>query len=214
MPMPYTADQQRSSDLASETAVVEKGLPDPSGNLLLVAVGADPYLRKLLAVTQAGLIAGRDLPLRSERNGQPRRPRPVNGRCRMIANVNLKKQRPTFLFDGDCSFCSLCAEYIERRIPTLATVVPWQFADLEALELTVAECESAVQWVGADGVRAAGPDAIALLLRDAGRLWRVPGFMLRLPPARATAWPAYQWIAEHRHLMPGGTAACAVPSRG
>jgi predicted DCC family thiol-disulfide oxidoreductase YuxK len=117
---------------------------------------------------------------------------------------------PTFVFDGDCSFCTLCADFIERRIPTTAKVIPWQFADLAELGLTVEQCEAAVQWVGADGATAAGPDAIAHLLKDAGRFWSLPGAALALRPVRAAAWPAYQWVADHRHLMPGGTAACAV----
>jgi predicted DCC family thiol-disulfide oxidoreductase YuxK len=117
----------------------------------------------------------------------------------------------TFVYDGDCSFCSACARFVERRIPTRATVVPWQFADLAGLGLTRAQVEEAVQWVDDDGTVAAGPDAVALLLRDAGRLWEVPGRALQLGPVRLAAWPAYRWIANHRHLMPGGTAACALP---
>ena len=54
-------------------------------------------------------------------------------------------------------------------------------------------------------------DAIALLLRDAGRLWEVPGRALQLKPVGLLAWPAYRWIAGHRHLLPGGTAACSLP---
>ena len=119
--------------------------------------------------------------------------------------------RPTFVYDGDCSFCTSCARFIERRIPTRARVVPWQFTDLAALGLTVEQAEAAVQWVGADGVTAAGPDAIALLLRDAGRIWSLPGAVLGTRPVGLVAWPAYRWVAEHRHLMPGGTAACAIP---
>ncbi|MFC7527117.1 thiol-disulfide oxidoreductase DCC family protein [Actinoplanes sp. GCM10030250] len=124
---------------------------------------------------------------------------------------NVTNTQPTFVYDGDCSFCTSCAQFIERRIPTRATVIPWQFADLGALGLTVEQCEAAVQWVGLDGTTAAGPDAIALLLRDAGRFWSLAGGTLGLSPVRAAAWPAYQWVADHRHLMPGGTAACAVP---
>ena len=52
-------------------------------------------------------------------------------------NVRVTTPKPTFVYDGDCSFCTLCAQYIERRIPTRATVLPWQFADLPALGLTV-----------------------------------------------------------------------------
>lgn len=118
---------------------------------------------------------------------------------------------PTFVYDGDCSFCTSCAQFVERRIPTHARVIPWQFADLGSLGLTQQQCEAAVQWVAADGTTAAGPDAIALLLRDAGRLWQFAGGALATSPARLVAWPAYRWIADHRHMLPGGTAACSLP---
>ena len=119
--------------------------------------------------------------------------------------------RPTFVYDGDCAFCTTCAEFVGRRIPTRARVLPWQFSDLDALGLTVAECDAAVQWIGTDGTRAAGPDAIARLLGDSRPVWRVLGGLLRLPPVRALAWPAYRWVARNRHRMPGGTAACSLP---
>ncbi|MEN3612049.1 DUF393 domain-containing protein [Plantactinospora sp. ZYX-F-223] len=119
--------------------------------------------------------------------------------------------QPTFVYDGDCAFCTTCAEFIGRRIPTGARVVPWQFADLDALGLTAAECEEAVWWVGTDGVRAAGPDAIALLLGASRPGWRLLGAGLRLPPVRLLAWPAYRWVARNRHRLPGGTAACSLP---
>ena len=117
----------------------------------------------------------------------------------------------TFVYDGDCSFCTSCARFIEARIPSRATVVPWQFADLPALGLTQEQAEEAVQWVGADGRVASGPDAIALLLNDAGRFWQVPGRALQTTAVRAAAWPAYRWVSGHRHLLPGGTAACSLP---
>jgi predicted DCC family thiol-disulfide oxidoreductase YuxK len=119
--------------------------------------------------------------------------------------------RPTFVYDGDCSFCTSCATFIERRIPSRAVVVPWQFADLDALGLSLDQVEEAVQWVAPDGAVTAGPDAIAALLRDAGRAWEIPGRALGLGPVRFAAWPAYRWVASHRHLLPGGTAACSLP---
>jgi predicted DCC family thiol-disulfide oxidoreductase YuxK len=123
-----------------------------------------------------------------------------------------KQLNPVFVYDGDCSFCTSCAHFIERWIPTRAAIVPWQFADLSALGLTQQECETAVQWVDPGiGVTAAGPDGIAAMLRDAGKGWWLIGTVLRLKPVRAVAWPAYRWIAGHRHLLPGGTAACSLP---
>jgi predicted DCC family thiol-disulfide oxidoreductase YuxK len=120
--------------------------------------------------------------------------------------------RPVFVYDGDCAFCTSCARFIERRIPTGAVVVPWQFADLDGLGLTPERCADAVQWVGADRRIAAGPDAIALLLRHGRRFWPAIGRLMQLPPVRALAWPAYRWVARNRHRLPGGTAACAVPA--
>ena len=116
----------------------------------------------------------------------------------------------TFVYDGDCAFCSTCARFIERRIPTSAAVVAWQRTDLDALGLSVDDAETAVQWVSADR-RAAGPDAIAALLVDAGSFWRPAGRVLRLPPVRALAWPVYRWVARNRHRLPGGTATCSLP---
>ena len=120
-------------------------------------------------------------------------------------------EKPTFVYDGDCSFCTTCAQFIERRVPSHATVVPWQFAGLDRLGLSLAQVEEAVQWVATDGTVSSGPDAIALLLRDAGRGWQVPGTALQIGPVRLAAWPAYRWVAKHRHLLPGGTAACSLP---
>ncbi|TDB84756.1 DUF393 domain-containing protein [Micromonospora fluostatini] len=117
----------------------------------------------------------------------------------------------TFVYDGDCAFCTRCAQFAERRIPTRARLLPWQFADLDTLGLAEADCDSAVQWVGADGSRAAGPDAIARLLGDSTPFWRVAGAGLRFPPVRLVAWPVYRWVARNRHRMPGGTAACSLP---
>lgn len=124
--------------------------------------------------------------------------------------------RPTFVFDGDCAFCSSCARFIENRIKPTADVVAWQFADLDALGLTEDQAGAAVQYVRAGRAPTAGPAAIADLLKTApgvaGRLlWRPAGALLGLRPVTALAWPVYRLIARNRHRMPGGTAACALP---
>ncbi len=120
-------------------------------------------------------------------------------------------RKPTFVFDGDCAFCSSSARFIERRIPTSADVVPWQRTDLAALGLTAQECEEAVQWVAADGTVDAGPRGIARLLIDAGSFWRPLGWVLIAPPLSWLAPPVYRLISRNRDRLPGGTAACALP---
>nr|WP_212840574.1 DUF393 domain-containing protein [Catellatospora sp. IY07-71] len=119
----------------------------------------------------------------------------------------------TFVYDGDCAFCTACARFIERRVPTAARIVPWQRADLAALGLTRAQCREAVQFVTPGRPVLAGPDAIAALLRTSHAGWRPIGGALARPGLGALAWPVYRWIARHRHQLPGGTAACAVPPR-
>jgi predicted DCC family thiol-disulfide oxidoreductase YuxK len=124
--------------------------------------------------------------------------------------------RAIFVYDGDCAFCSACARFVMRRVSTTAWIEAWQFIDLESVGLTAEECDQAVQWVsyGADGRRtaAAGPAAIAKLLRSSNRFWRGLGRVLERRPVLAAAWPVYRWVARHRDRMPGGTAECALPA--
>lgn len=120
---------------------------------------------------------------------------------------------PTFVFDGDCAFCSMCARFIERRVPTSAEVVSWQWTDLAALGVSRAAAVDAVQWVTPGGPVLAGPAAIAALLRSSNAFWKPLGWLLGLKPVTALAWPVYRWVARNRHRLPGGTAACAVPPR-
>jgi predicted DCC family thiol-disulfide oxidoreductase YuxK len=117
----------------------------------------------------------------------------------------------TFVYDGDCAFCTSSARFAQRWVPTRAVIVPWQWADLAGLGLTRADCEEAVQWVVPGAPPLAGPDAIAALLGTSHRAWRLVGWLLQLRPVRALAWPGYRWVARNRHRLPGGTAACARP---
>jgi predicted DCC family thiol-disulfide oxidoreductase YuxK len=117
-----------------------------------------------------------------------------------------------FVFDGDCAFCSACAAFIQRRIPTPAAVVPWQRTDLARWGLTAGECQQAVQWTDS-GTSVAGPVAIAALLRSSRGFWRPLGWLLSRRSVLVLAWPVYRWVARHRDQMPGGTAACALPMR-
>ena len=118
---------------------------------------------------------------------------------------------PTFLYDGDCAFCSSCARFLQRRVPTPAAIEAWQLSDLARLGVTAEQCDAAVQWIAGTEV-GAGPVAIAALLRSSTRAWRWVGSVLGTRPALAVAWPAYRWVARNRHRMPGGTAACALPA--
>jgi predicted DCC family thiol-disulfide oxidoreductase YuxK len=131
-----------------------------------------------------------------------------------LASEQLPADRPVFLYDGDCAFCSSCARFIERHIPTEASVTPCQFADLDALGVSQDDAEAAVQWIEPPLDRpahVAGPAAITRLLVDAGSYWRTLGWLLDRRPVRWIAGPTYRLIARNRHRLPGGTAACRLP---
>ncbi|MEU6861506.1 DUF393 domain-containing protein [Glycomyces sp. NPDC046736] len=116
----------------------------------------------------------------------------------------------TFVYDGDCAFCTKAAEFLEKHVRVTAKVVPWQWADLDALGVTQAQAEKAVLWIEDDHLRA-GPDAIAVVLRRAQWYWRPFGWLLSSKLVSKLAWPVYRLIARNRHRLPGGTPTCSLP---
>jgi predicted DCC family thiol-disulfide oxidoreductase YuxK len=120
---------------------------------------------------------------------------------------------PVLLFDGDCSFCTSCANWAQRHIRRLDTIVPYQVADLPALGVTTEQCEQAVQWVGADHSVLSAHLAVAQTLIDAGRGWAVIGRAMRLRGLRQLSGAVYRWVARNRSRLPGGTPACSIGDR-
>jgi predicted DCC family thiol-disulfide oxidoreductase YuxK len=129
-----------------------------------------------------------------------------------------RQNQAVFLFDGDCGFCSACARFIQRHIPSRAPVLPYQGVDLAELGVTEAECEQSVQWATERG-HVSGPVAIGRLMLDAtgnrwAGGWRLLGWLLLRRPVTLVAWPVYRWVSRNRHRLPGGTPACALPEGG
>ena len=124
----------------------------------------------------------------------------------------MTESRPTFLYDGDCAFCSACARFIERRMRTSAVVIPWQFADLDSLGVTQQQAEEAVQWIDVDGRVASGPEGIARLLVDSGSYWRPLGWLLGLRPVAAVGSCAESPAAAEAETGMG--AVCILCSEG
>ena len=120
---------------------------------------------------------------------------------------------PIFLFDGDCAFCSTCARWLQRSVPTPTAIAAWQQVDLGPLGVTAAEADESVVLVDVDLGRSHGPEALAGLLRTSTAPgWRIAGRLLALGPILALAWPTYRLVARNRHRMPGGTPQCSLPS--
>lgn len=124
----------------------------------------------------------------------------------------VRRDRPVLVYDGDCGFCTSSVRFIERRIPTSAEVVAYQFADLDALGATAEQASREVLWVDRDGLVRGGAPAVAALLVDAGGVWRPLGAIMRIPPVSWLARGVYRLVADNRDRMPGGTPACALPA--
>ncbi len=121
----------------------------------------------------------------------------------------------SFVYDGDCAFCTRCARWARRRVRPGVRIVAASDVGLAALGLTPAQAAEAAWWVDG-GRRERGHRAIGFLLRASRAWWwRLAGLLLLLPGVSPLAGPAYAWIARNRHRMPGGAAACsaAAPPR-
>jgi predicted DCC family thiol-disulfide oxidoreductase YuxK len=120
---------------------------------------------------------------------------------------------PLLIFDGDCAFCTSSVDLLRRVVDRKQryAVEPWQRVDLSVFGLTEHDCLEAAQFVAADGTVHSGHGAIAQALRHGAPGWRPVGWALTLPGIDALARWVYAWIAAHRHELPGGTPACALP---
>ena len=119
------------------------------------------------------------------------------------------------VYDGDCSFCSSSARWITAHWYGSQRAVAWQHlsaGELERLGLSLDDVRRAVWWIAPSGDRSRGHLAIARALRAADGWLSVVGQILLVPPFRWLAAGAYPLIARWRHLLPGGTPACRIPS--
>jgi len=102
-----------------------------------------------------------------------------------------------------------------ERIGPDAEIVAWQFTDLTELGVTEEQATDAVQWVQIDGSVRSGHEAIAAMLKTAGRICKIIGRMILLPGISWMAAKVYRLVAENRYRLPGSTPACArSPVRG
>lgn len=115
---------------------------------------------------------------------------------------------PVLLFDGDCSFCTSCARFLERRLGPRAEVLAWQLADLDSLGVSETRAREAVQWVEAGGSVRSGHEAIAAALSASGPVWRLVARLIVLPLISPLSARVYELIAANRGRLPGGTPAC------
>jgi predicted DCC family thiol-disulfide oxidoreductase YuxK len=118
--------------------------------------------------------------------------------------------RSTLLYDADCGFCTRAA----ARVPRLhldVEVTSLQSVDLSALGISPERALEEMPYVDFDGSVRYGHEAVAAALRTGPLLLRWFGRAMVLPGLGQVSGVLYRWVARHRHQLPGGTPACALP---
>ena len=115
------------------------------------------------------------------------------------------------VFDGDCAFCSTWVERLRDALPRYPETIPYQWADLDALGLSLDDVTH-YAWYLTPTQQYAGHLAFSALLRSQPRVGlRFAGQLIATPPFSWAAALGYRFVSRYRHLLPGGTPACALP---
>lgn len=148
---------------------------------------------------------------------EPGSPRDLRRRWRrtidIVTGSGLSKPSSNGLlvFDGDCAFCSTWVERLRKALPRYPETTPYQWADLDALGLSHDDVTH-YAWYLTPTHQYAGHLAFSALLRSQPRFGlRFAGQLIATPPFSWVAALGYRFVARYRHLLPGGTPACALP---
>ncbi|MGL5826749.1 MAG: thiol-disulfide oxidoreductase DCC family protein [Nocardioides sp.] len=119
------------------------------------------------------------------------------------------RPRGVLIYDADCGFCVRSLGWA-IKLGITCEHQPWQRSDLPSLGLSEADARAAA-WYAVDGRCWRGHEAIGQSLATSRYLpVRWVGRLLGTRTVRPLARPAYQWIANHRHQLPGGNATCRL----
>lgn len=118
-----------------------------------------------------------------------------------------------FLYDQDCGFCRRSVVFAQERVRSRVAFAAWQAVDLKVFGLTPEQTREQAWLARSDGDLLAGGDAVAEVLRHGRFPFRVLGRLLGLPGLRSLNRVAYRVVAANRHRIPGGVAACVLPTR-
>lgn len=127
------------------------------------------------------------------------------------AELSEPSKTSLLIFDGDCAFCTSAVNRLATILPVYPRTSPWQWLELDDYGLTQDDVTN-YAWVVTSRHQYAGHLAGSALLRmQPGFGWRFLGHLIATPPVSWFAAAVYQWVANNRHRLPGGTPACATP---
>jgi len=117
---------------------------------------------------------------------------------------------PLLLFDADCGFCTRAAG-MAPKLRLQVQVAAIQSVDLAALGVSAQRALVEMPFVRANGSVVYGHAAVSAALQTGPAPLRALGRLMVMRPLDSVCRRAYRWVAAHRHRLPGGTAACALP---
>jgi len=113
----------------------------------------------------------------------------------------LNVARSTLIYDGECSFCIRCVEWLKIITKGRVECLPFQSSRERFPKILIGDCERSIHWVDIDGNMFEGAEAIFRTLACVpGKTWplwiyeNIPGFAL-------IAECAYQIISKNRKLL-------------
>jgi predicted DCC family thiol-disulfide oxidoreductase YuxK len=118
------------------------------------------------------------------------------------------KPDTVLIFDGDCSFCSSCVDWLEVNLPSMPKAVPFQWADLDAYGISLPEAQARVWFLTPERHYGGASAVSAMLVRQPDRSYRFWGRVLQTPPLSWIAEGVYRIVSRLRHILPGGTPTC------
>jgi predicted DCC family thiol-disulfide oxidoreductase YuxK len=129
----------------------------------------------------------------------------VAGRLRGYRGGVAGPQTEVLIFDGECGFCTWCAEWADWRLPPGATTMPWQGVDTpSAYGLTREELAEAAYWIDGRGRPHRGHLAVAETFRAIGGVWGIVGDLIRARWVSPIAAGVYEVVSHNRSNLPGG----------
>lgn len=119
--------------------------------------------------------------------------------------------RGLMLYDDDCGFCRRSAARV-HRLGVAVDRAPIQGTDLAAYGIAEERALREMPFVRPDGSVVYGHEAWAAILATGPLPARLLGRLLVARPLRGVSARGYAWVAANRQRLPGGTAACELPT--
>jgi predicted DCC family thiol-disulfide oxidoreductase YuxK len=112
------------------------------------------------------------------------------------------RDRPLFIYDGNCGFCRKWAGWLEQRTGATVRFSPYQAQDdLARFHLTDDNVRSA-SYLIEHGRAYRGGRGITRALAHGQGVWKLVGWLLDLPGARLVTAISYRYVARNRHRLP------------